>query len=454
MPRGLVLLLGAAAAVITVAGIRAAAWLVAPTLLALVIVIVVSPVIKWLRGRGVPAWAATLALVLLVYGVLVAFGVVVIASFANLAALLSRYGDRLQALVVDVTEVLGRLGVGPAQLRYVADALDVGKVLSALGSLLVDLTGMTTSVVFLLGLLLFLSVEASGIDTRLLEIAAHRPHSGVAMQGFARRTRRYLVATTIFGLIVAALDAVALAWMGIPLVVLWGLLAFVTNYVPNVGFVLGLLPPALLALVISLATHADRHPGLHGRQFRRAIVDPAALCGRRRRTVRRDHVHGNGVLGVGTGSVGPAAGDSGDITDHGRAGRRRSPGQLGRRADSGAFPGRTSSIAPVRLVVGTRCPAREEGGRTCACRKVRPSGSRDVGPWLAVVRHDRALSRSASPTSPSPTPLPRCGNYRCPTARRTSRSSLFAINSASCNDNSATDVHNSDLRTRRSSPRS
>jgi predicted PurR-regulated permease PerM len=251
MPRGLVLLLGAAAAVITVAGIRAAAWLVAPTLLALVIVIVVSPVIKWLRGRGVPAWAATLALVLLVYGVLVAFGVVVIASFANLAALLSRYGDRLQALVVDVTEVLGRLGVGPAQLRYVADALDVGKVLSALGSLLVDLTGMTTSVVFLLGLLLFLSVEASGIDTRLLEIAAHRPHSGVAMQGFARRTRRYLVATTIFGLIVAALDAVALAWMGIPLVVLWGLLAFVTNYVPNVGFVLGLLPPALLALVIS-----------------------------------------------------------------------------------------------------------------------------------------------------------------------------------------------------------
>ncbi|MFC0431951.1 AI-2E family transporter [Kutzneria buriramensis] len=251
MPRGLVLLLGAGASVITVAGIRAAAWLVAPTLLALVIVIVVSPVIKWLRGRGVPAWAATLALVLLVYGVLIAFGLVVIVSFAKLAALLSQYGDRFHALVADVTDVMGRLGVGPAQLRYVADALDVGKVLSALGSLLVDLTGMTTSVVFLLALLLFLSVEANGIDRRLLEIAAHRPHASVAMQGFARRTRRYLVTTTIFGLIVAALDAVALAWVGIPLVVLWGLLAFVTNYVPNVGFVLGLLPPALLALVIS-----------------------------------------------------------------------------------------------------------------------------------------------------------------------------------------------------------
>ncbi|WP_063753656.1 AI-2E family transporter [Kutzneria sp. 744] len=110
---------------------------------------------------------------------------------------------------------------------------------------------MTTSVVFLLALLLFLSIEASGIDARLLEIAADRPQVSVALKGFAHRTRRYLVVTTIFGLIVAALDTIALAWMGIPLVVLWGLLSFVTNYIPNVGFVLGLLPPALLTLLAS-----------------------------------------------------------------------------------------------------------------------------------------------------------------------------------------------------------
>jgi AI-2 transport protein TqsA len=91
-------------------------------------------------------------------------------------------------------------------------------------------------------------MEARGIDARLLEIGADRPEATVALKGFARRTRRYLVVTTIFGLIVAALDTIALAWMGIPLVVLWGLLSFVTNYIPNIGFVLGLLPPALLAL--------------------------------------------------------------------------------------------------------------------------------------------------------------------------------------------------------------
>ncbi|QUQ64161.1 AI-2E family transporter [Kutzneria sp. CA-103260] len=249
MPRGLVILLGAAALVVAVAGIRAAAWLIAPTFLALVIVIVISPVHQWLRRHRVPGWAATLALVLLVYGVLIAFSVVMIVSVAKLATLLPQYTDRLQALVAEATDALGRFGVGSAELRHVAGGLDAGKLLSLVGALLADLTGVTTNVVFLLALLLFLSMEATGIDARLLEIAAARPQVTVAMKGFTRRTRRYLVVTTIFGLIVAALDTIALAWLGIPLVVLWGLLSFVTNYIPNVGFALGLLPPAVLALL-------------------------------------------------------------------------------------------------------------------------------------------------------------------------------------------------------------
>ena len=55
--------------------------------------------------------------------------------------------------------------------------------------------------------------------------------------------------STIFGLIVAVLDTIALALIGIPLPVVWGLFSFITNYVPNIGFVIGLIPPALLGLL-------------------------------------------------------------------------------------------------------------------------------------------------------------------------------------------------------------
>ena len=67
--------------------------------------------------------------------------------------------------------------------------------------------------------------------------------------GFADGTRTYLVVSTVFGLIVAVLDTIGLALLGVPAPVLWGLLAFITNYIPNIGFVIGLIPPAVLALL-------------------------------------------------------------------------------------------------------------------------------------------------------------------------------------------------------------
>jgi predicted PurR-regulated permease PerM len=47
----------------------------------------------------------------------------------------------------------------------------------------------------------------------------------------------------------SVLDTIALAWLTVPLPVLWGTLAFITNYVPNIGFFIGLVPPALLGLL-------------------------------------------------------------------------------------------------------------------------------------------------------------------------------------------------------------
>ncbi|MBM7774319.1 putative PurR-regulated permease PerM [Actinokineospora baliensis] len=249
MPRGLVLLLGGAAAVVVVGGMRVAAWLLAPVFLAMVIVIVVSPVHSWLRRRGLPPWAATAVLVVVVYGVLVSFALVVIGSLARLATELPRYTDQTRELLSGAADLAGRLGIAPGGLRESAQHADLGRFVSAAGALLGDLTGLATSVVFLLALLMFFSTETSVVEGRMRTIARTRPHIQLALADFASKTRRYFVVTTIFGLIIAVLDTVALAWTGIPLAVLWGLLSFVTNYIPNIGFILGVAPPALLGLL-------------------------------------------------------------------------------------------------------------------------------------------------------------------------------------------------------------
>ena len=100
------------------------------------------------------------------------------------------------------------------------------------------------------------------------------------MLDFAKSTRKYWIVTTIFGFIVALLDVGALLIIGVPLAVTWGVLAFVTNYIPNIGFLLGLIPPALIALLDGgRRCDARRDHRLHRDQHRRA--GPAAAADHR-----------------------------------------------------------------------------------------------------------------------------------------------------------------------------
>jgi predicted PurR-regulated permease PerM len=249
MPRALVILVGAASAVVVVAGVQAVAWLIGPGFMALIVVIAVAPVQGWLRRRGWPGWATTLVVILLVYAILLGLALGIIFSVARLATELPQYATKAEALVGSVSAQLAALGVGPEQLQQAAGSLNLGKLAGVLGALLGSVAGLASNFVFLLALLLFLSVESGGYEDRLASIAADRPRVSEALGRFAWGTRQYLLVTTVFGLIVAVLDSVALAIMGIPLAVTWGLLSFITNYIPNVGFVIGVVPPALLALL-------------------------------------------------------------------------------------------------------------------------------------------------------------------------------------------------------------
>jgi AI-2 transport protein TqsA len=249
LPRAVVLLGAGAAATVVIAGLHSAAWLLAPVFLAMVVVIAASPLPRWLRRRGVPNWLATTALVLLVYATIAVVVLVMVVSVARLASLLPTYAGRADDLVGGLTSTLSRFGVGPDQIRQSADGLDLDRLTGLLESVLGTATSLASNLIFLLSLLLFLSFEAATADARRARIAADRPAMVEAFAGFVHNTRRYLVVSTVFGLVVAALDTVGLLVMGIPLAVLWGLLAFLTNYIPNIGFVMGLLPPAVLGLL-------------------------------------------------------------------------------------------------------------------------------------------------------------------------------------------------------------
>ena len=249
IPRWLLLLVGAAAATVAVAGLRAIAWLVAPVFLALVVVIALTPVQRGLRRIGAPRWLATAVLLVLVWGVLLSFVGLLVLSVAQMAALLPHYSGQAEVLITGVVNDLNQAGIVSGQLSDLVAKIDYSQLVGVATGLLGRLTDAASTLVLLLTALIFVAIESGGFGRRIALVGRERPHLPVALGLFIQGTRSYLVVSTVFGGIVALGDWVALSIIGIPAAGIWGLLAFVTNYVPNIGFVLGVVPPALLGLL-------------------------------------------------------------------------------------------------------------------------------------------------------------------------------------------------------------
>lgn len=248
LPRGVVVLIGTAAAIVVIAGMKAASDILAPAFLALVLTVLAHPLRHWL-DRWMPSWAASLACTIAIYLLILGLALSIVVSIARFATLLPEYTEQLNDRVDDVTTWLTDAGIDQSQIDAVRSSFDVGQLSGFVGGLLSELMGLVSNLFFILALVLFMTMDGGSFPRQLERARGARPGIVEAIEEFAHGTRSYLAVSTVFGLIVAVFDTVALALLGVPAPLLWGLLAFITNYIPNVGFVIGLVPPAILALL-------------------------------------------------------------------------------------------------------------------------------------------------------------------------------------------------------------
>jgi predicted PurR-regulated permease PerM len=249
LPRYVLVTVGVAALVVTIVVLRELQSIVAPVFLALNLVIIVHPLQVHLIRMRVPRFVSAMVTVLVVLALLIAFFALTGWSIARLVILLPSYTEKMLEIVQGAAAWLATMGLSPTFLEDQLAALDANSIASAAGAVFSNVSavvGVLTSVVMAV---FFVAMDSMSIDHRLRATAAVRPRFAQALTSFAQGVRRYWIVATIFGLIVAVLDVIALEIIGVPLALVWGVLAFLTNYIPNIGFVIGLVPPALLALV-------------------------------------------------------------------------------------------------------------------------------------------------------------------------------------------------------------
>ena len=237
---------------VSCAGIYFARALIGPAFFALTLVITVRPLVSWASRHHVPRSMSAVGAILLIYAfVLMMFAALGIA-IAQLVDTLPDYAVKFQAIWGGIQEMLARFGVDQSALfGQISQAMDTGRIVMVAQGLLAQITNFGSILSVMALTVIFLMFDMSRIEVRAQALTVLKPGIARALADFAGAVRSYWLVSTVFGLIVAVFDVIALGFLGVPMAVTWGVLSFITNYIPNIGFFLGVIPPALLALVDS-----------------------------------------------------------------------------------------------------------------------------------------------------------------------------------------------------------
>jgi predicted PurR-regulated permease PerM len=249
LPRGLIILLSLAAALVAALGLRDFSAILGPVFMALVLSIAVHPVRRFADRHRWPSWLGMILSLVAVYGIVAGLFAILVIAGIQFATLLQDYGPQFQAFLQQAAQMLESVGISQQKLEDMSNDISPSRLVSFAGSVLGGLAGVLSNAFFLIVLLFFTVVDAGDFASKLQRITPRGQRLAEAFGQFAHGSRQYLAVATIFGAIVATCDVIALWILDIRYAWLWGLLAFITNYIPNIGFVIGLLPPTIIALL-------------------------------------------------------------------------------------------------------------------------------------------------------------------------------------------------------------
>jgi AI-2 transport protein TqsA len=249
LPRLAMVAIVAGSLVLVLAGARATAGIIGPAFLALVLTITVHPVRRALVRRRVPDWLVAVAVVLSVYLLLVSVSLALVVSAGRLAELLPQYKDEFSTYTDQLTTWLSSLGVTTDQAGSIGKAVDPSSLVAVIGGAFNAVLDVLSSFFFIVTVALMMAFDTGGVERVMGVVRTTRPHLVDAVTSFAHGTRVYMGVAAGFGFIVAVIDGIALYVMGVPGAFIWAVLAFVTNFIPNIGFVIGVIPPAIIGLL-------------------------------------------------------------------------------------------------------------------------------------------------------------------------------------------------------------
>jgi len=236
-----------AAFVIVVAGLKSAESILVPFFLSLFVAIISSSPLIWLRNKGLPTWLALIVIMLFLVVVGMGIGLIIGSSITGFTSDLPIYQAKLSLITEQLFTKLNDFGL-KVDVEQLRDSFKPEKALSLAGSTLASLGNLMSDFLIILLLVAFILAEQVNFSSKL-QTNAKMKQSVDTLNKFTVSVNQYIAIKTLMSLLTGSIIFIWLWILGLDYCVLWGLLAFLLNFIPTLGSILAAVPAVLLALV-------------------------------------------------------------------------------------------------------------------------------------------------------------------------------------------------------------
>ncbi|NIM00512.1 MAG: AI-2E family transporter [Acidobacteria bacterium] len=240
-------LLIAASLIIVIAGLQAAKSLILPFLLAMFLAMVTLPLLNWMQDKKVPTGVAVLLTLILALSIVVGLGVMIGGSVAQIGDEIPKYRERLEEISGGAIAQLEKIGLPVSQEAF-QDLVNPDRVWEYAQAGLRGIATALSNMFLVLLTIVFVLFEAAGIPAKLQKAFGDRRNSE-RYEKIKSEIQQYLRAKTVISLATGTCIGIGLWIVGVDFAFLWASLAFVLNYIPNLGSIIAAVPPVLLTLV-------------------------------------------------------------------------------------------------------------------------------------------------------------------------------------------------------------
>jgi len=241
-------LLSMAAVVVVIAGVREAAELLIPFLLAIFIAVICAPSVFWLQKKKIPRWAAVLLVVVVLWCGILGLATLLGSSVNNFTSAMPGYQASLEQGFAKLLAWLNGFGLN-VPTASIQEQIDPGAAMRLARGVLTSLGGVLTNTFLIMVTVIFILLEAASFPVKLRTAFGNSDTTMDAFGTFAGGINKYLAIKSLMSLVTGVGVWILLTLVGVDFPVLWGLLAFLLNYVPTIGSIIAAVPAVLLALI-------------------------------------------------------------------------------------------------------------------------------------------------------------------------------------------------------------